>query len=96
MLTKDNKIKLKSLSNSIKNRYQIGKNGLTNTTLDLLDKALLAHELIKINVLKNYPFPVQELVLDLSSNLHADVISVIGRVITLYRFSNKDGVKHIL
>ncbi len=96
MLTNDNKRHLKSLSNQIKLRYQIGKNGLTKTSFDLFDKALTAHELIKIDVLKSYSNPINELAFDLSSKLNADIVSIVGRVICLYRYSEKNGVKHIL
>ncbi len=96
MLTNVNKRKLKALANTIKNRYQIGKNGITNTSLDLLDKALTAHELIKIDVLKANTSPVNEIAFDLASKLNADIVAIIGRVITLYRYSLKDGVKHLI
>lgn len=58
----------------------------------MLDKALTAHELIKIDVMKNALSPVMELALDLSSKLNAEIVQVVGRVIVLFR-QNKEKSK---
>ena len=70
--------------------YQIGKNEIGESMLDMLDKALTARELIKISVLKSQTVAIRELALDLSSALHADVVQIIGRVIVLYRKNEKE------
>lgn len=85
MLTNKQKNLLKGRSNILKPMYQIGKKELSPSALEMLDKALLAHELIKIQILKAVEAPLMEIALDLASHLHADVIQVIGRVIVLYR-----------
>ena len=92
MLTKEQKKFLKALSDKDKTKYQIGKNEITNALLSMLDKALEARELIKIDVLNNATTPIMELTLDLSSKLNADVVSVVGRVIVLFR-RNKENPK---
>ena len=89
MLSQSEKKQLKALINQDKTKYQVGKSEVTNTLLDMLDKALTARELIKIEVLKSSTTPIMELTLDLSSKLHADVVQVVGRVIVLYR-KNKE------
>ena len=85
MLTQNEKKQLKALINQDKIKYQIGKGEVTGAVLDMLDKALTARELIKVEVLKNATTPVMEITLDLSSKLHAEVVQVVGRVIVLYR-----------
>ena len=85
MLTQSQKKQLKALIVQDKTKYQIGKSEVTNALLDMLDKALTARELIKVEVLKSATTPVMELTLDLSSKLHADVVQVVGRVIVLFR-----------
>lgn len=85
MLTQNEKKQLKALINQDKTKYQIGKGEVTNAVLDMLDKALTARELIKVEVLKNVTTPIMELTLDLSSKLHAEVVQTVGRVIVLYR-----------
>ena len=90
MLTNNEKKQLKVLANTLDTKYQIGKNEITDTLIDMLDKALTAHELIKIDVMKAVVSPVMELALDLSSKLNAEVVSVVGRVIVLYRLNKKN------
>ena len=92
MITRDEKKQLKALINNDKTKYQIGKNEINDSLLDMLNKALDARELIRVEVLKSAVTPVMELTLDLSSRLHADVVSVVGRVVVLFR-RNKDNPK---
>ena len=87
MLTSNQKRQLKSIASTLDTKYQIGKNEISDTVLAMLDKALTARELIKIDVMKSVAVPVMELALDLSSKLNAEVVQVVGRVIVLYRFS---------
>ncbi len=92
MLTESQKKQLRALIVKDKTKYQVGKSEITNSLLEMLDKALTARELIKIEVLKSASTPMMELTLDLSSRLHADVVQVVGRVIVLYR-KNKENPK---
>ena len=90
MLTSGEKKTLKSLANTLETKYQLGKSGITDTSVDMFDKALTAHELIKIDVMKNVTTEIMELALDLSSKLKAEVVNVIGRTILLYRKNPKN------
>lgn len=93
MLTPNQKRQLKSLASVENTKYQIGKNEITPTLLDMLNKALTARELIKIDVMKALSdHPVMEIALDLASRLNAEVVQVVGRVIVLYR-RNKENPK---
>ena len=92
MINKEQKKLLKAISDKAKTKYQIGKNEITESLITMLDKALEARELIKIDVLNSAATPIMELTLDLSSKLHADVVSVVGRVIVLFR-RNKENPK---
>ena len=90
MLNSKQKRQLKSMAMQESALYQIGKNEVSETMLDMLDKALIARELIKISVLKSQEVSTRELAIDLSSALHADVVQIIGRVIVLYRKNEKE------
>ena len=90
MLTNNEKKQLKALANTLDTKYQIGKNEISDTVIAMLDKALTARELIKIDVMKSVEVPIMELALDLSSKLNAEVVSVVGRVIVLYRLNKKN------
>ena len=93
MLTQSEKKQLKALASVEKTKYQIGKNEITDTLVDMLNKALTARELIKIDVMRSIEDkPIMELALDLSSRLHAEIVQVVGKVIILYR-KNKDNPK---
>ena len=52
MLTPKQKRELKALASTLTIRYQIGKNEISETLINMLDKALTAHELIKIDFMK--------------------------------------------
>jgi len=90
MLTSNQKRQLKGIASTLDTKYQIGKNEISDTVIAMLDKALTARELIKIDVMKSVAVPVMELALDLSSRLNADVVQVVGRVIVLYRYSKEN------
>lgn len=90
MLTSNEKRQLKALASTLDTKYQIGKNEISDTVISMLDKALTARELIKIDVMKAVAVPIMELALDLSSKLKADIVQVVGRVIVLYRYSKEN------
>lgn len=92
MLNANQKRQLKSLSSTLTTKYQIGKNEINDNVISMLDKALTAKELIKIDVMKSVSEPVMTLALDLSSKLNAEVVQVVGKVIVLYR-KNKEKSK---
>lgn len=92
MLTNPQKKQLKALASTLDTKYQVGKNEITDTLISMLDKALTAHELIKIDVMKNAPSPIMELALDLASKLNAEIVQIVGRVIILFR-QNKEKEK---
>ena len=92
MLTQNEKKQLKALAAKETIKYQIGKKEVTDTLLTMLDKALTAHELIKIDVMRGAEDPILELAYDLSSKLHAEIVQVLGKVIILYR-KNKENPK---
>ena len=90
MLSSSDKKTLKSLANTLEHKYQLGKSGITDTAIDMFDKALTANELIKIDVMKSVTTEIMELALDLSSKLKAEIVNVIGRTILLYRRNPKN------
>ena len=92
MLTPKQKRDLKALASTLTIRYQIGKNDISETLLSMLDKALAAHELIKIDVMKGCTLPVMEVAIDISNKLNAELVHVMGRVIILFR-RNKENPK---
>ena len=92
MLSPKQKRELKALASTLTIRYQIGKNEISETLISMLDKALTAHELIKIDVMKGCSLSIMEIALDLSNKLNAELVHVMGRVIILFR-RNKENPK---
>ena len=89
MLTQSQKKQLKSRAAKLDVKYQLGKKEISDTLIDMLNKALTAHELIKIDVMKGYEGEMEPLAMDLSLHLKAEVVQIVGRVIVLFR-RNKD------
>lgn len=85
MLAANEKKQLRAMAEKITTRYQVGKNEISDTLIDMLDKALVVKELIKIDVLKGASSSVMALALDLSTQLKADIVQVVGKVIVLFR-----------
>ncbi len=89
MLSNDKKKKLRSLAHEEKAIVQIGKQGLTETVMESFEDALMRHNLVKVNLLKTAPISAQEVADTLVDAFSCDVVSIVGRVIVLYRYSKK-------
>ncbi|MBQ7227859.1 MAG: YhbY family RNA-binding protein [Clostridia bacterium] len=87
--------KLKGIASTQPAIFQIGKGEISENMLAGLDSALTARELIKISVLKNCDYEAEDLMRVLEMKLHAEAVCKIGNKIVLYRYSKKEGVKHI-
>lgn len=94
-MTTKQRSKLRSLAQTLEPIGQIGKGGISDNMLTGLSAALDARELIKITVLKNAEDDARFLADDLADALDAEVVCTIGHKIVLYRYSEKDGIKHI-
>lgn len=94
-MTTKQRSKLRSLAQTLGPIGQIGKGGISDNMLTGLSSALDARELIKITVLKNAEDDARFLADDLADALDAEVVCTIGHKIVLYRYSEKDGIKHI-
>lgn len=94
-MTTKQRSKLCSLAQTLEPIGQIGKGGISDNMLTGLSSALDARELIKITVLKNAEDDARFLADDLADALDAEVVCTIGHKIVLYRYSEKDGIKHI-
>ncbi len=92
MIDNATKRKLKGLASLDKTNYQIGKQGLTQASLAMLDNALTARELIKVTVNKSVHDDIMQYMLDLSSKLHAEIVEKKGFTIVLYRKNPKKDI----
>lgn len=85
MLNKRQIRQLKSIAQTSSIRYQVGKNEISDTLIDMLDKGIEKHELIKIDLLQSVATDKEIIANELSNALNAELITIIGNVIVLYR-----------
>ena len=64
---------------------QVGKGGITETVVTQTDEALEARELIKCRVLQNSSEEPKTVANELSEQVKADLVQVIGRNFLLFR-----------
>ena len=89
-MTSKQRAYLKSLANDITPVLQIGKSGVTPEMTEAVREAFHNRELIKINVLKNCFDDPRDIAETIAARTHAQVVSVIGKKITLYKQDPKN------
>ena len=89
------KKQLKALGNPLKAVLTIGKDGMKDDMFINLNQALVAHELVKVNILKTSSITANEAAILLSSNTKSEVVSIVGRVIVLYKQSDKKLIQYV-
>ncbi len=95
MFTTKQRSKLRSLAQTIEPIGQVGKGGINENMIAGLSDALEKRELIKIALLNNNDDDVRDVAEELAEKLSAQVVCTIGRKVVLYRYSSKEGVKHV-
>lgn len=85
VLTKKQIKGLRKMAQTTKGTVQVGKGGVTDGTLINLNEALLAHELVKVTVLKNSTDAIGDIAEALADASEAVLVQVIGRQIVLYK-----------
>ncbi len=89
MLTSKQRAHLRSLASKEDTIMQIGKGGLGEKLIKTISDALEARELIKLRVLENCGVSPRDAAEELASATGAEVVTVIGAKIVLYRESEK-------
>lgn len=84
-LTKKELKSLKADAQLIKPKILVGKNGLTDGTLQSIDEVLTADEIVKIKFLSNSVDIDQNTCEQLAADLGAEFVQKIGRMVVLYR-----------
>ena len=93
MLNGKQKRYLRSLANTIKPVFQIGKDGLNENVYESIKQALKSKELIKINVLKTCELSINEIIIDILANTNSELVQKIGKTIVLYKQSKEKIIK---
>lgn len=87
MLTSKQRAQLRSLASNEPTIMQVGKSGVTQAMVKTVSDALEARELIKMRVLENSGEAVRDVAEQLAEATEAEVVSVIGKCLILYRES---------
>ena len=87
MIDKKTRIKLRSIASTIKPIVWVGKEGFTENVLKQINEELFNHELIKIAVQESIEIPNDFELTEIAVKLGAEVVTVIGRKIVLYKES---------
>lgn len=95
MLTSKQRATLRGMASKLEPVVQIGYKEIGDNLLVQIDGVLETRELIKLSILQNSDADPKSLGAELAGILQADVVSVVGRKIVLYRKSKKKGVEHI-
>ncbi len=96
MITKTERIKLRSIASTIKPTVWVGKEGFSEKVLTQIEEELFNHELVKITMQDNVPTPTEFELTEMAVKLGAEVVTTIGKKIVLYKHSEKKGITHIL
>lgn len=89
-MTSKQRAYLRSLANTIKPVYQIGKNGLNENQIEAINNTLEVRELIKINILITTPEDIYDIANDISLKTNSEIVQIMGNKITLYRKAKKN------
>lgn len=92
MLTGKQRSYLRGIANSIPSIFQVGKGGINDNMIKQFDEALIARELVKGTVLKNSDIDAKEACEQLSSELGAEIVQIIGNKFVLYRESPENKI----
>ena len=92
-LTSKQRAALRAEAHHLSPTVHVGHNGLTEAVRQSLDDALRTHELVKIQFARNADVDVKESAGRLAEAMHAEIVQVIGRTATLYRY-NPELKKH--
>ena len=96
MITKKDRIKLRSIASTLKPIDWVGKDGFTENVLRQIEEEVYNHELIKITLQESVEIPTEFQLTEIAVKLGADIVTQIGRKIVLYRHSEKKNIKHVL
>lgn len=81
---------LRKLANGIEAKYQIGKDGIDEETVKMVDLALEANEIIKIKILENAFMDTRSACGEICEATGAYPVQCIGNKFVIYRESKKN------
>ena len=96
MLTAQNRAVLKGIATNLKDLVFVGKEGVTDNVITQVNDNLFAHELIKIKVQRSVNDEIKQIANTLAEKCEAEVVSIIGSKILLYKYTSKPKFNHLI
>ncbi len=90
MLDKKDKQYLRGQAQKLAPLFQIGKMGLSENLIDTLEDSIIAHELVKVSLLKTSPISVNEAAVEVARLTRSEVVQIIGKTFVIYRQGDKN------
>lgn len=84
-MTSKERAALRAEAHHLTAKVHVGQHGLTNAVLQTIDDVLRTHELVKIQLGKQYDVKARDAANALAQQMGADVVQVIGKTVSLYR-----------
>ena len=85
MLSRDERLRLKSESHHLEAVVLVGANGLTDAVLKEIDRALTAHELVKVRAPASAREEREQMFAHVADRMGAARVQLIGRLMVLFR-----------
>lgn len=85
MLTGKQKRYLRSLAATEPALFQVGKDGLSDNFIQMVENAFHTHEIIKIKLLKTVAEDAETIGFDLAMYTHSELVQIIGHTLLLYK-----------
>lgn len=89
-LTSKQRAALRGLASKLQPVFQVGKGGIDETLIQATTDCLAARELVKLRVLETSPHTAREAAEILAEKTGSQVVQVIGRVLVLFRYKDKE------
>ena len=93
MITKQQRIGLRSFAQNLPDIVYIGKGDITDNVIKQINDNLYAHELIKVKVQDTCNLTMEEITAELENRCGCEVVTVIGSKIVIYKESKKPTTK---
>ena len=90
MITSKQRAFLRGLANKIDATVQVGKGGISENMVSLVNDLLEKNELVKVHVLENSLSDTRDVCHELSSLTNAEEVQVIGSKFVLYKESREN------
>ena len=89
MLSKNQRINLRSFAMTMQDNVLIGKDGITDNVLLQVNDNLDAHDIVKVKVLNNCDIDIKDIAESLVYQTKCEIVTIIGSKIVAYRRSDR-------